>query len=405
MPKKYIKVSGIVEKECKTCNKKFEVDRAKQGSMARVFCSDCNPHRIRKKEERVCDICNNKFKTCRITGATQRRRCSAKCQRQHNLNRGTSEETKKKNREHHWKKNGYAMPKEDELVFYNYKAPLTPLSKGEGYGYDGVLLYSKDALKVQCHVCGMLFRNVATHANFSHGLTAVQYKKKFHLNQGTALVGEKTRDLLIKAHDGLEHGAFSHVGKTKAQVRAHMKKMSDKSSKKGSGGWTLEKRNEMGLCPAQLLKKIHVLGDKLGRRPFAKEYMREYGSHMSIITVFGKWNDAIRLSKYITTWNDEKAMGKEPEYLLESLRLFYQIHKRTPQTSDAKRGLIPPIQTYCEIFGTLNNARIRAGVPVLLRLSKYRYKEVTLPENARKMYIKKMAKIEHKEMVKFSAKL
>jgi len=158
------------------------------------------------------------------------------------------------------------------------------------------------------------------------------------------------------------------------------------------------------MCPKQLIEKLKKLEAKLGRRPKAKEYVKEYGSYMSIITVFGKWSTAIKLAGMVTQ-NEEKALRSDPEYLLEQMRVFYQINKRTPRASDIRRGLMPCLQTYCTVFGTLNNARIRAGIPALVQISKYRYEEVDLPEKSRQQYIAKMNQMPRKEMVAFSSKL
>ncbi len=204
-------------------------------------------------------------------------------------------------------------------------------------------------------------------------MSAGEYKEKVGLEQQSALVGEGTRKLLISAHKDIK--SFSLVGRSKKQIRAHMKKMSDKSSKKGSGGWTLERRNYHGMCPEQLIHKIKLLQEKLGKRPRAKDFVKEYGSFAPIITVYGKWETAVRLAG-ITTYLDENKMRMSKEFLLESMRLFYKKHGRTPRSSDSRRGLIPHHQTYWKVFGNMNNARKAAGIPQLVQLSKYRYVEL-----------------------------
>lgn len=284
---------------------------------------------------------------------------------------------------------GFVVPEPDELIFYGYKNPLRRLKPEEGYGYDGVVLYSKDAEKIQCHVCGKLFKNVGSHAKFAHKLSAEQYKKKFNLSQKTALVGEKTRVALIQAHNTIP--SFSQRGKTPKQIKVHMKKMSKKANKKGSRGWSLEKRNETGMCPQQLVAKVKRLGRKLGRRPNAKDYVKEYGSYQSIITVFGTWNEAIRLAGF-TTYTAERSISTDPKYLLEQMKSFYDKHGRTPRHSDMKRGLVPSHQTYWKVFGSVNKARVLAGVPALIPVGG-KWEEVIIPKKDQKRYQKELEKM------------
>ena len=75
---------------------------------------------------------------------------------------------------------------DDEILYYGYKEPLTKFEGG--FGYKGVVSYSKDRQQVQCHFCGRFFRNVGIHAKFSHGLHSSEYKVKIGLAQKTALV-------------------------------------------------------------------------------------------------------------------------------------------------------------------------------------------------------------------------
>lgn len=162
-----------------------------------------------------------------------------------------------------------------------------------------------------------------------------------------------------------------------------MVKMSEKGVKRGKGNrkqhWTLERRNMHGLCPDQLVDRIKKLETKLGRRPTAKEYQQEYGTYASIITVFGTWETAIEKAG-IKKYSDERAEHTDPNWLLDQLKFFYKKYGRTARTSDMKRGLLPYHQAYCKEFGTLNNARILAGVPVIIPVSKYRYDEVLIED-------------------------
>lgn len=324
--------------------------------------------------KKTCTKCNISFTPKTKKGVFKYCYSCSAIVRKENEKKGSKKYQEKKQIE-----KGYVVPDEDELIFYGYK---NPLSKFEGgFGFKGVVRYSKDAQKMQCHFCGKLFKNVGIHAKFAHSLSSEQYKKKVGLSVGTALVGEATRIRLIKAHDNVP--CYSHVGKTKEQIQEHMKKMSlkarknERSGKKRTSQYSLERRNENGNCPAQLLDKIQKLAIKLGRTPYAKDYAKEYGSFQSIITVYGTWNEAVRLAGYITH-TESRAVNVSRTYLLQEMIRFYKQHGRTPRTSDMKRGLLPYHQAYCKEFGTLNKARELANVPVLIQISKYRYDEVVL---------------------------
>lgn len=273
------------------------------------------------------------------------------------------------------------IAQDDQVLYYGYKEPLKKYEKG--FGYIGVVSYSKEKDKVQCHICGRMFRNVGSHSALNHKISAEKYKEMIGLGQNTALVGEGTRTLLITAHKDIP--SFSQKGKSKKQIVSHMKKMSKNGVTKGKGSrkssWTLERRNEEGLCPDQLIDRIIKLTEKLGERPTAKQYAEEYGSFSSIITVYGTWNKALEIAG-IDTYTKEKGMRSDPQYLLENMRMFYQKYERTPRQSDMRRGLLPNHQIYNKVFGTLNRARQLAGIPVLLRVGGYRnYEEAMIKIN------------------------
>lgn len=257
-----------------------------------------------------------------------------------------------------------------DLHFYGYKEPLTKFK--DGFGYVGVVRFNKERDKVQCHFCGRLFKNVGSHAAFVHKIGNVEYKQKVGLLQNTALVGEGTRIKLIEAHK--EMPSFSQSGKTKEEIREHMVKMSKKGITKGKGkrnsAWTLERRNQHGNCPEQLVERLKDLEKALGKRPTAKEYQKEYGSFQSIMTVYGTWENALRAAK-MTLYTQERAMRSDPKFMLDHLKSFYEKHNRSPRSSDMRRGLLPNYQSYIKIFGTINRARLLANIPLVLMNGRY----------------------------------
>ncbi len=48
-----------------------------------------------------------------------------------------------------------------------------------GYGFVGVVAEDSESGKLQCHVCGKWFEQLATHYSAMHGLDGVQYRARF----------------------------------------------------------------------------------------------------------------------------------------------------------------------------------------------------------------------------------
>ena len=66
------------------------------------------------------------------------------------------------------------------------------------------------------------------------------------------------------------------------------------------------------------------------------------------------------------------------EVLLDYLKKFYKINKRTPMSSDFDRKLLPGRKFYNKNFGNLNAARHMAGVPVVIQFGYGKYKQVKI---------------------------
>lgn len=299
------------------------------------------------------------------------------------------------------------------VTLYNYKEPFMPFSfEGEGYGYEGVLLFDGTTDKIQCHLCGGWYKAMGNHLHREHNMLASAYKEIVGLRQTTALVSESLRAKMIA--NGLD--------KRLQNLRAGGKK-TEKQKKKISE--TLkrvvrEKENETGTCPMQLLDRLKALSDKLGRCPTN----RECGFEASIVRVYGSFSEACKLigliprksgqtlgnKRYITKeqtidfvknfwinnskmprfknftkksmWKMYRKIKREidttvlhgqgiyntkniqetikykysKDYLLEQLVNFKKINDRLPAISDCKRGLLPNHQAYYYYFGNFKNA-------------------------------------------------
>lgn len=255
------------------------------------------------------------------------------------------------------------------LLYENYKEPLKPIKNGKGFGYYGTLALTSDKKYVQCHICGHLFPSVAAHLR-KHKMSAEEYKEMFQLGATTALISEPTRRKLQEAV--VPKLQTSITGELPPWLQEYNRKVQTGEvkhigSKRREGGLPLERRNELGICPDQVLEKIRELGEELGHTPSVEEFRRKYK---------GRYTGSIRF-QHGSYLKAVKKLGlksakelKEPtnEDLLQDLVDFRDTHNRIPMTSDFKRGLLRPRAMYFRRFGSLNNARIEAGLNAILPL-------------------------------------
>jgi len=269
---------------------------------------------------------------------------------------------------------------DSKVLFYGYKEPLRKFEGG--FGYSGVLRYSKDKDKVECHFCGRLFRAINNgHLMKVHSLTAEEYKEKTGLAQTTALVGEGTRLKLLER--GHNPNYLEELKKAQERRRERIAKgLPDKQS---GHKLSLERKNQRGTCPDQLLAIIDRTIKSYGRVPTEEEFLSFHsGKYMgSIRNTYGTWTNA--LAKLNQRPNNVKYT---PEYLIEEMQNFYSVHKRTPRYSDMERGLLPPAAPYYARFKHLNDARLRAGIPLIIRYGRKSEEWMPTPNERTKMLSK-----------------
>lgn len=251
----------------------------------------------------------------------------------------------------------------DEIgVMYNYKEPLKKFKNG--FGYIGTVTYSQSGDKIQCHFCGKFYGALGIHINKIHKLSAKEYKQNTELMLSTALVGESVREARVK-------WCIKNAKKINPILKIEGSKKKEKpneATRNKDNYDSLERRNKLGTCPDQLLDKITTLQKKLNRTPSTEEFAREYSDKYlhPIYMVFGSWKKALKQLE-LTSVDDQQKQKMTPDKLLQYLRDFYEKHDRTPQSSDFKRGLLPFKKAYYDNFGTLNEARFRAKVPLMIR--------------------------------------
>lgn len=255
----------------------------------------------------------------------------------------------------------------EELTLMNYKEPLTPVRGG--YGYYGAITGTLDSQFIQCHICGKLFVNLGFHIAHAHKMKGREYKDQFGLAYSTALLSEAERE------------------RTKTRTIEWLRNMTDEErerfkdkSKEALRKWRLEHidgprvqpeiqletKNKRGTCPDQLLAKIIEVSESVGHTPSKAEFISECGTQRYIhliYKVFGSWKEALEILGM-----EQKPHGKggyrryEDDELLEYLRQFAEANHKVPTHTDFKRGLLPGYKVYTRRFGSIEEARVQAGV-------------------------------------------
>lgn len=194
--------------------------------------------------------------------------------------------------------------KDRYLTFSHYKEPLLKIPRGKGFGYYGALLGTVEGDKIQCHICGKLYKNIGGHIFNTHKILKNQYKTMFKLAFSTALVSEDQRMALKqRTLDWLKtltpEQKLAYKLKSKERCKKRFASMTRQEIyKMMSHPKQLETDNKRGTCPDQLLDKIKQVIKKLGRVPSSKEFVKECGTqrykHL-IFKVFGSWNNALKM--------------------------------------------------------------------------------------------------------------
>lgn len=250
-------------------------------------------------------------------------------------------------------------PGEEFLTLMHYKEPLRKVK--DGYGYYGALQVTKDKEYLQCHVCGELFKSVATHINYRHKMNSEEYREKYDLAYQTALVSEAERLRRSKRQQAwMKTAPKSKLKKIKtAAKKAHTHRKTTFQPK-----MRLETRNKRGTCPDQLVAKIKQITDQLGRTPSLHEFVAECGTQRykhQIYTVFGSWKNALKIAKLDPaphySGKGKKKKRYTDEELLEYLVIFTQENNTLPTSSACRRSFLPGEDVYARRFGSLVKAR------------------------------------------------
>lgn len=271
-------------------------------------------------------------------------------------------------------KDGEILPPNEPSFYENYKEPLKKVDKG--FGFYGVIAMNEEKTHVQCHECGYYYKSLNGHTK-KHKLSIDEYKDKYQLLRKSALVGEELREKRIEIYknrkDVFKQNQKTIFKKHNEKVRAGKASV----GRKKYSSWTLERRNKEGLCPDQLLETIRKQADDIGRTPTADEHRKYYGGRYTtaIITMYKTWNNAVKMSDLEPRPSGGRFKYKDSE-LIEYLVMFYEQNGRVAVNSDFSRGYLPPQSVFINRFGSLNEARRLAGIPILVPLGGRRWVEV-----------------------------
>lgn len=249
----------------------------------------------------------------------------------------------------------------DELVLGPYKEPLRKVEVG--YGYFGAISLSKDGKSIQCHICGELRENLSGHLR-QHKITVGEYRAKFGLSAGTALISEATRQKYK------EHMFAIREGWGPERLAKQLAAFHEGSRLRRNRGrnQTPEYKNIHGTCPDQLIQLIHDAYTHYTRPCSYAEFERFHQTgrfYGPIRATFGTWAKAVKSAGLETkgkSGNGGGAARYSDEELLEFLSNYHLETGKIPSSTDCKRGFIPTYNLYRKRFGSMEEARRRSGI-------------------------------------------
>lgn len=259
-------------------------------------------------------------------------------------------------------------------LFPLYK-PLPPfMDYHGGYGFMGVILEDRKSGKIQCHICGGLFKNVARHSQHKHDMLAHAYKELTGLNEGTPLVCESTSRKIREAFTNKTKEEQEQIIKT---LRANNKFLHSKKGNYHRKKCTakIQQYNSFGTCDLQAKARFWEEYRKLGRIPTNSEMSRGLAS--LVYTRFDSYENALKawgigdieLKNYEgfknkKVYDARKAQNFFPKYekevVINQLKSFYVENSRLPTWTETKRLGFPSRDVFGRIFGTKRKDRILA---------------------------------------------
>lgn len=256
----------------------------------------------------------------------------------------------------------------EDLVLGPYKLPLKKVETG--FGYFGAVSFSREG-SIQCHICGELRDNLSLHLR-QHDINVADYREKFGISLSTPLTSEKFRNASVTRMLELrkkmaEEGSLERITRLCQEGATRARKKGGKNYKKGRTWMSPENLNLKGICPDQLIELIRKAHDHYKATPSYAEFLAYYQTNRfatPIKRTFGSWKNAVRKAGYEPKQRVfSTGLAKyDDEELVETLSDFYKENRRVPTYSDFKRGFLPTWETYVRRFGSMQEARLKAGI-------------------------------------------
>lgn len=253
----------------------------------------------------------------------------------------------------------------DLFPLYKPEPPFMPIKNG--FGYKGVILQSRTSGKIQCHICGKLFKNVARHVYHKHNVSQLEYRKFADINNGTPLVCESTSAKIRQVY--LDLPASEKQAKIKL-LQENSKKVHASNNWKGikrKGPVSTQFKNQFGTCDLQAKHCFWQEYRTLGHIPNNKEmsgklknlvYTR-FSSYEEALKTWGVSNEEIQQYKHNGKQKAvevRKAHNFYPKYdkdtVTREIKNFISKKHRLPTWNEAEREGLPSREVFKRLFGT-----------------------------------------------------
>jgi len=252
-------------------------------------------------------------------------------------------------------------------LFPIYK-PLPPFIKFPmGYGYMGVIMQSSRTGKIQCHLCGKLFKSVGRHVSHAHDMSGEEYKELIGLNKFTPLVCENTsskmRENYIMLPSAEKEKKIETLRKNNYKLHHggnYVKKIKGEKCR-------LQMNNKFGTCELQAKHYFWEEYKKLGRIPTYKDMTprlkwlvhSRFNSYDEALVRWGIDENEIAAKKLIGKQNAVEARRKNnffPKYnknkLILSIIDYYKKNDRLPTWEESRRIGFPHRSVWKRLLGT-----------------------------------------------------
>lgn len=264
----------------------------------------------------------------------------------------------------------FRAPDIKDINVTGYKEPMEKVK--DGFGYFGAITKTNDGGHIQCHTCGYYFASLGTHVKQKHAMEPKEYKEKYGLRLKEGLVSATERLNRQRVYNKTPRENLKNLRKA---WKGNKKKRERGELKTGGDMWTAQTRNEKGLCREQTIAKLKFLADSHNGRLTYGLVASEYGHGFRSVILhwFGTWDNALKEAGIKSFLMSRKELREQDiDEIPDIIKAFYEREGRTPQSSDFDSlAELPNSDRVSSLFGTLNNARRVAEVPVLVQVKRH----------------------------------